>query len=255
MRTKALILTAAVVAAGVASSMAQSNVYSLNVVGYVNVTVPPGFSMLANPLDDGNGNYLTNIIDNSTHNVLPNASKIYIWNLGNANYDSGPTYRVTGNGWRTGSAYPTNQIPPGTGFFLFNSDPVTGGPGTNASITFVGSVVQSNSPLATVSLPAGLSLIGNVAAVAQGPGSAAVGIDMALPVAAGDKLYLWNNPGGGVDGSYTLDNWTFRNSGSAINTWVNGSTRTQDGPVIPVGQGFWVSKQAGSVWASPFVVQ
>jgi len=46
MRTKTLLLTAALMAAGVASSMAQ--VYSVNAVGYVNLSIPKGFSMVAN---------------------------------------------------------------------------------------------------------------------------------------------------------------------------------------------------------------
>jgi len=46
MRTKTLLLTAALMAAGVASSMAQ--VYSVNAVGYVNLSIPGGFSMIAN---------------------------------------------------------------------------------------------------------------------------------------------------------------------------------------------------------------
>src|SRR6478672_7317898 len=46
MRTKTLLLTAALAAVGVSSSMAQ--VYSVNVVGYVNKSVPKGFYMLAN---------------------------------------------------------------------------------------------------------------------------------------------------------------------------------------------------------------
>ena len=45
MRTKALILAAAVSAMGIASSMAQ--VYSVNAVGYINVSCPAGFSMIA----------------------------------------------------------------------------------------------------------------------------------------------------------------------------------------------------------------
>src|SRR5207249_3273515 len=40
MRTKTLLAAAAMLAAGFASSMAQSNVYSLNVVGYVNRVIP-----------------------------------------------------------------------------------------------------------------------------------------------------------------------------------------------------------------------
>ena len=62
------VSSAALFAAGALSSMAQSAVYSQNVVGYVTVTVPAydgvhsTFAILANPFDDGKGNYLTNVI-------------------------------------------------------------------------------------------------------------------------------------------------------------------------------------------------
>jgi hypothetical protein len=49
MRTKALLLTAALSAAGVATSMAQA-VYSVNAVGYVNTVLKPGFNLISNPL-------------------------------------------------------------------------------------------------------------------------------------------------------------------------------------------------------------
>jgi len=53
MRTKTLLLTAAIGAVGIASSMAQA-VYSVNAVGYVNTAIPAGgaggaFKMIANP--------------------------------------------------------------------------------------------------------------------------------------------------------------------------------------------------------------
>src|SRR3954470_8755678 len=54
MRTKAL-LCAAALAAGAATSMAQSNVYSLNVVGYYNVPVPANqLVLVANQLNTTN---------------------------------------------------------------------------------------------------------------------------------------------------------------------------------------------------------
>src|ERR1043165_8066346 len=54
MRTKTLVC-AAILAAGLASSMAQSNVYSLNVVGYYNVVIPGGTKvMVANQLNTTN---------------------------------------------------------------------------------------------------------------------------------------------------------------------------------------------------------
>ena len=67
MRTKTLLSTAALLAAGVATPMAQSsNVYSLNVVGYVNVPVYGGgqYNMICNPLNNANNN-ITNLFSGS----------------------------------------------------------------------------------------------------------------------------------------------------------------------------------------------
>src|SRR5689334_14692664 len=62
MRTKTLLLTAALSAAGLLPSMAQ--VFSVNAVGYVNQSVPAnGLAILAVPLN-GNPN-------NSLNNTLP----------------------------------------------------------------------------------------------------------------------------------------------------------------------------------------
>ena len=64
MRTKTLLMTAAALAAGVIYSQAQGTVYSQNVVGYVNVTIPAnGFNLVGNQLDLGPGS-------NSVDNVL-----------------------------------------------------------------------------------------------------------------------------------------------------------------------------------------
>jgi hypothetical protein len=54
MRTKTLLLTAALSAAGVATSMAQ--VYSVNMVGYINQSIPEGFSLVANHLNNSPDN-------------------------------------------------------------------------------------------------------------------------------------------------------------------------------------------------------
>jgi hypothetical protein len=129
MRTKTLLLSAVALAAGVVASQAQ-NVYSANVVGYVNVTLAGngGYTLIANPFDDGNGNQLTNLIPSS---VLPAGSQCLTWDsvLG---YTT--TKRLAG-GW---NANPT--LPPGIGFFIKN--------GTAGSVavtnTFVGSVIVQN---------------------------------------------------------------------------------------------------------------
>src|ERR1035441_7952368 len=55
MRTMKALVCAAALAAGLASSMAQSNVYSLNVVGYYNFPIAAGAKlMIANQLNTTN---------------------------------------------------------------------------------------------------------------------------------------------------------------------------------------------------------
>ena len=68
MRTKTLILSAVAGLIGCASAMAQSNVFSLNAVGYINVTCPPGFTMIANQLN----NITHGVADNSLKTLIPN---------------------------------------------------------------------------------------------------------------------------------------------------------------------------------------
>src|SRR5688500_5525594 len=59
MRTKTLLLTAALCAAGAATSMAQ--VYSVNMVGYINQSIPAGFSMIANQLNNSPDNRIATL--------------------------------------------------------------------------------------------------------------------------------------------------------------------------------------------------
>jgi len=104
-------------AAGLASSIAQSNVYSANVVGYVNVTNGAGnYVMLANPLDNGT-NDLPSLLP-----TAPNGAQVLVFTGGTLQSSS-----------KTKGIWSQNFIiPPGTGFFL-NSPTI----GTN---TFVGNV-------------------------------------------------------------------------------------------------------------------
>jgi len=138
MRTKTLLLSAVAVAAGIISSQAQSNVFSANVVGYVSTVWKGGgvFTLSANPLDDGNGNQLTNLLAS-----LPNKSSVQIWDSVNATF-IGTT--------KIGGAWGTNfSIPPGTGFFIKN------GAAPDVTNVFVGSIVVPNGSSNSVTLPAG----------------------------------------------------------------------------------------------------
>ena len=110
-------------AAGIATSMA-ANVYSQNIVGYVNkVFLGSGqYTLVANPLDNGT-NDLVSLLDAA----LPNKSTVYAWDQTNGKY-----IQVNKNG--SGAAnWTTNLLaPPGTGFFV--KTPNASGPVTNVFV-------------------------------------------------------------------------------------------------------------------------
>src|SRR6185436_14585530 len=128
MRTKALLLAAAFAAAGVATSMAQ--VYSVNAVGYVNVSAPPGFSLIANPLNAGTGNNTVAKLFSNITPSIPNNSKVFLFDNPTSSFKT-ITYSPLSQSW-----IPTTdanvEILPGNGVFFQN-------PSASAvTITFVG---------------------------------------------------------------------------------------------------------------------
>jgi hypothetical protein len=151
MRTKTLLLSAVAVAAGILSSQAQSNVFSANVVGYVSVVLPGNgqYQLVANPFDDGAGNYVTNVLNQA----LPKQSQVLIWN--GSGYDIVSKVGTPAN-FPPGT---TNQVPPGIGFFVKNGSAAASSPAiTNV---FVGSIVIPNGGSVTNNLPIGFTLAGS----------------------------------------------------------------------------------------------
>ena len=51
--------------------MAQSNVYSLNIVGYVNLTVKPGFNLISLPLQNADATSSINSVFDEHHPLMP----------------------------------------------------------------------------------------------------------------------------------------------------------------------------------------
>jgi hypothetical protein len=168
MRTKTLILSAVALAAGLLSSQAQ--VYSANVVGYYNITVPGhGRHFLANqltnsggitvdlksaPVSDPNGANGTsyNYWNNSTH-----AYTTYVYFTdADAQFNFGTASQ--GNGWYDGGGLIHNDnLNQGGAAFIIN--PQT----TNITLTLVGQVVQGSYRLTVAPGYNGLSLIPPVA--------------------------------------------------------------------------------------------
>jgi hypothetical protein len=150
MRTKTLLAAAAMMAAGLASSMAQSNVYSLNVVGYVNYTFKGGglFTATASPLNTSNT--LAGVFGTgSPLTGLPAGSSVQVWDT--TLQDFVPyTKTPVGSGWGANATVP---IVPGKGVFVRIN---TAGDYTN---TYVGEVLQGS---LTNSTGVNFNLIGNM---------------------------------------------------------------------------------------------
>lgn len=199
MRTKTLVIAAAVLAAGLASSMAQ-NVYSLNVVGYVNKSIPGGFSMIANPLNTTN-NTLQGVISSA-----PNFSSFLKWS--GTGFESSSF--VFGN-WTVNFT-----LAPGEGGFI--------NPGaTGFTNTFVGEVLQGE---LTNNIPAGFSI--QASKVPQAGTATELGLSAGLQ--SFDGVLKWT--GTGYESySFVFGNWApstpsfdvgesfFVNAGGA-RTWV-----------------------------------
>jgi hypothetical protein len=144
MRTKTLLLTAVLGIASAAASMAQA-VYSVNVVGYVNLTMRPGFTLVANQLKGSPNNQLGTVLPG-----VPADSQVQKFAANN--YTS---YFYDGSGWIDFDGNPTTvTVNPGEGFFFFNPNP---GPLT---VTTVGEVTTGNG--LTVPIPPGFSLISSI---------------------------------------------------------------------------------------------
>src|SRR4051812_22014092 len=141
MRTKTLLLTAALSAAGALSSMAQ--VYSVNIVGYINLTVPKGFSMVANQLNATPDNKIQSVLP-----APPENTTIYKFN--GHGYDS---FNYSADNPPPGWFPATGTLAPGEGAFI-SIDPSVIAPATSTTITLVGEVQL----VSDTSIPNGFSI-------------------------------------------------------------------------------------------------
>jgi hypothetical protein len=213
MRTKTLVLTALL---GVAASplFAQTNVYSVNAVGYVQQSLTPGqFAMIANPLNTTN-NRISSVL------VLPDANAgSQVWKWTGSTYTSA-IWQGVADGW----TQPNLTLNPGEGCFI----KLAGTPYTN---TWVGEVMQGS---LTNNMPIGFAIRSSM--VPQTGDADSLGISVAAN--PGDVLYRFN-PSTGLYQSAIYqgspDGWT---SSTALN----------------VGQAFFYKTTAGNNWVRSFTV-
>jgi len=223
MRTKALLSVAAIAASAV-TAMAQSSVYSLNIVGYATVTIPSSYSILANPLSAG--------ATNGANEIMPiiDGEIILTWTgtkYNQTGYDSGFGGWVGANG-TTASVPPS--LPPGQGFFFFNPGPAT-------NVTFVGQVVPNPGSTNTTALTAGYNLLGSAipATVAQ-----ITNAPVNLPVIDGMIILEWNAAG---------QKYAQTGFDSGFGGWVGpDGTTASVAPAYAIGQGFFLFTPTAASW-------
>ncbi len=188
---------------------ASSRVYSVNIVGYVNLQLPPGLSLIANPLL---------ALDNTVGALFPEAPDgtqvlKYVPAVG---YEVS-TFDELAQGWTN----PDMDLSPGVGFFYDNP--------SSSSIrqTFVGEVW-----LGTLvnHLPAGFSTKGALL-----PQAGSINSVQGIPGQPGDVIRLYQNDSSG-GGGYVTSVFS-----ATENAWVPDL-------ILHLGEGFVSEKQNAQDW-------
>lgn len=227
-----MLLSALLGAIGSVSVMAQTNVYSLNAVGYINVTLLPGFNQVTVPLICSPDNTVGTVLNNS--NGALTGSQVYFYTP-SGGYDVPDTAKSTSgkfgttnaNGWAFNG---TNVAAPGVGFWFDNVGT------SNLVVTFVGTVPTG--PV-TNALVSGFNLVGSV--VPMSGDLASNSISSLTNYNIGDQVYTFDptQPPASAYTIYSSATGKFAGHGYLGQWTANGD------PIIPaVGQGFWYNNNS-----------
>jgi hypothetical protein len=223
MRTKTLLLTAALTAAGVATSMAQ--VYSVNQVGYINHTIPSGFSMLANQLNNSPDNKVI-----TQFPTPPEGTQIYKFD---ATTDTFIFLQFVDGAWE-GDDFNV-AFGPGEGIWINTP--------TSFAHTFVGECQLAS----TLSLLSGFNMVSSVLPQAlpltgaPNDGVPAAPVGLGYPVGEGDQVYQYDA---------ATDTFIF-------NQFVDGAWEGDGGgapPTTGISEAFWISASGPRSWSRNYVV-
>lgn len=175
--------------------------YSANIVGYANVVIPKGFSMIANQFNVTPDNSLSNVFPNPPENTT-------IYKFNGQGYNS-YNFSADNPGW-----FPSNgSLAPGEGAFV-GIDPGYAPSGTN--LAFVGQVQLSSFP----SLANGCSIISVPIPVSDTLDN------LRFPVCENDTIFFFRQD---PVGHYIFYNWSADNPG-----WVPQT------PKPKVGESFYL---------------
>jgi hypothetical protein len=194
MRTKTLILSGLLAALSGASALAQ--VYSLNAVGYINVNVPTGFSIIADQL------YMTNqatsqsmdavfgptLLNGENGNTAPDPYVgCILFPYYNGGFGTPLIVEQTSAApfWSSVPEATSTSFNPGQAAFIYN-------PGSAFTMTFVGQVPQGT---VTNTMIQGFNLVASII-----PQTGAVDTDLGIVPGANDIVFNY------ISGGYTTAN-------------------------------------------------
>lgn len=244
--------------------MAQSAVYSQNVVGYVTVQLYPGLNLVSAPLQNADAtsnpqNVLANITNPDVADYsgfMPAFSDLYIFNPTNSvALQANGSFVVNGPGYNTamiaggdGNWYDANfntppqtqngSCTPGTSFFIFsNCGGSTGNPAVTNTLTIVGTVIQGTTP---ITVYPGINFVADPEPVAQ---------DLAgngFPMQDFDYLYTWGDGGYYTDQPPVTSPWSAGYNQALIGSgpdngtpaWLDPNTFNPVTVALTPGQGF-----------------
>ena len=216
-------------AVGAVSAMAQSNVYSLNVVGYIQVPLTNGFNLIANQMDL-DGNRTNNTVQGVFSTNFPNLTKVYGYNAAAGTFGIA-TYFSASSTWSGGQPSVNNSLSPGSGVWV--QIPGSAGTPTPLTLTEVGNVAQGSFTLPVAS---GFQIMSLVPPIQK-----LIKTDFGYPAANLDKVYQYN----AVSRAFTIHTYF-----SASGTWTGGGE-----PNPAVGEAFWLQSTGAKSWTQSFTVQ
>ena len=191
------------------------SVVSGNIVGYVNLALAPGLSLIANPL------FYTNNTLAFWLPVAPDGAQVYKLTAGGGFEVS--TFDGAEGAWTN----PNLEVPIGTGFYFNNPS------ATTFRQTFVGEVMVG---VLVNPLPQGISTAGSLLPVAGSFNT------HGIPGEPGDEIRIRINDG--QSPSVEL---------SSIFTAIEGQpARWEPDLDLGIGQGFWINKQHAQDWVRVF---
>jgi hypothetical protein len=136
-----------------------------NIIGYVSITLPPGFSMIANPLQ-GSANPLSKVFKDWPDGTTLNKFDTQLFRL--------VENSVKSSQW----ANPSESLSPGEGAIFFNPT------SDYRSVCFTGEVLAKN---LSISIPAGFSIRSSPV-----PQLGSLVEDLDFPIANGDVIHLFD---------------------------------------------------------------